>query len=180
MGTERATTFSQALRAHWRPEGCGSNSTIHWAKPRPAAQGGGGAQFSLRTSDPGKFAPFSDEHFSVDGTQVRLQAGASITRLRASLLRTLRANHRRLAATASPTSHGETHCNETHASTTEPETKRFTKDEAKEAKLSRIGNVMTENRNRFVAEAEFHNTLRRSGKAGAIRLLRSDVESRPT
>ena len=50
--------------------------------------------------------------------------------------------------------HGEKRSNDTHASTTEPEAKLYKKGKGKEAKLSYIGNVMTENRNGFVVEAE--------------------------
>ena len=44
--------------------------------------------------------------------------------------------------------------NEAHASTTELETELYKKGKGKEAKLSYIGSVMTENRNGFVVEAE--------------------------
>src|SRR6266571_5047462 len=44
--------------------------------------------------------------------------------------------------------------NETHASTTDPEAKLSKKGKGKEAKLAYTGNVMTENRNGFVVEAE--------------------------
>jgi transposase len=94
-------------------------------------------------------ALLSDEHFSVDGTQV--QAWASMKSFAAK------------DGSSDPPSpgrngerdfHGEKRCNETHASTTEPEAKLYKKGKGKEAKLSYIGNVMTENRNGFVVEAE--------------------------
>jgi hypothetical protein len=50
--------------------------------------------------------------------------------------------------------HGERRSNETHASTTDREAKLYKKGKGKEAKLSYMGNVMTENRNGFVVEAE--------------------------
>ena len=94
-------------------------------------------------------ALLSDEHFSVDGTQV--QAWASMKSFVAK------------DGSGEPPSpgrngerdfHGEKRSNETHASTTEPEAKLYKKGKGKEAKLSYIGNVMTENRNGFVVEAE--------------------------
>jgi transposase len=94
-------------------------------------------------------ALLSDEHFSVDGTQV--QAWASMKSLVAK------------DGSSDPPSpgrngerdfHGEKRRNDTHASTTEPEAKLYKKGKGKEAKLSYIGNVMTENRNGFVVEAE--------------------------
>jgi hypothetical protein len=50
--------------------------------------------------------------------------------------------------------HGEQRSNETHSSTTDPEDKLAKKGKGKEAKLAYTGNVMTENRNGFVVEAE--------------------------
>ena len=94
-------------------------------------------------------ALLSDEHFSVDGTQV--QAWASMKSLVAK------------DGSGDPPSpgrngerdfHGEKRRNETHASTTEPEAKLYKKGKGKEAKLSYIGNILTENRNGFVVEAE--------------------------
>jgi transposase len=94
-------------------------------------------------------ALLSDEHFSVDGTQV--QAWASMKSFVA-----------KDGSSEPPSSgrngerdfHGEKRRNETHASTTEPEAKLYKKGKGKEAKLSYVGNVMTENRNGFVVEAE--------------------------
>jgi transposase len=95
-------------------------------------------------------ALLSDEHFSVDGTQV--QAWASMKSFVA----------KDGSGEPPPSSgrnserdfHGEKRSNDTHASTTEPEAKLYKKGKGKEAKLSYIGNVMTENRNGFVVEAE--------------------------
>ena len=94
-------------------------------------------------------ALLSDEHFSVDGTQV--QAWASMKSFVA-----------KDGSSEPPSSgrngerdlHGEKRRNDTHASTTEPEAKLYKKGKGKEAKLSYVGNVMTENRNGFVVEAE--------------------------
>ena len=60
---------------------------------------------------------------------------------------------------------------ETHASTTEPEAKLYKKGKGKEAKLSYIGAVMTENRNGFVVEAELRQvsgTVERAAAAAMI------------
>ena len=53
--------------------------------------------------------------------------------------------------------HGEQRSNETHSSTTDPEAKLAKKGKGKEAKLAYTGNVMTENRNGFVVEAELRS-----------------------
>jgi hypothetical protein len=91
----------------------------------------------------------SDEHFSVDGTQVA--AWASMKSFRAK------------DGSDEPPSggrngerdfHGETRSNDTHASTTDPEARLYRKGKGKEAKLSYVGNALTENRHGLVVEAE--------------------------
>ncbi len=91
----------------------------------------------------------SDEHFSVDGTQVA--AWASMKSFRAK------------DGSDEPPSagrngerdfHGERRSNRTHASTTDPEARLYRKGKGKEAKLSYIGNALTENRHGLVVEAE--------------------------
>jgi transposase len=91
----------------------------------------------------------SDDHFSVDGTQIA--AWASMKSFRAK------------DGSDEPPSggrngerdfHGETRSNDTHASATDPEAKLYRKGKGKEAKLSYIGNALTENRHRLVVEAE--------------------------
>jgi transposase len=94
-------------------------------------------------------ALLSDEHFSVDGTQIAAWAS-------------MKSFVRKDGSGEPPGSgrngerdfHGEQRSNRTHASTTDPEAKLYKKGKGKEAKLSYIGNVMTENRNGFVVEAE--------------------------
>jgi hypothetical protein len=92
----------------------------------------------------------SDEHFSVDGTQI--QAWASMERFRA-----------KDGSDGPPAGgrngerdfHGEKRSNDTHFSTTDPEARLHRKGKGKEAKLSFIGNAMTENRHGLVVDAEF-------------------------
>lgn len=49
--------------------------------------------------------------------------------------------------------HGKKRSNETHASTTDPDAKLFRKGKGKEAKLSFMGHILTENRNGLIVEA---------------------------
>jgi transposase len=91
----------------------------------------------------------SNEHFSVDGTQVA--AWASMKSFRA-----------KDGADEPPSEgrngerdfRGEKRSNDTHASTSDPEAKLYRKGPGREAKLSYIGNAMTENRHGLVVEAE--------------------------
>ena len=94
-------------------------------------------------------ALLSDEHFSVDGTQIA--AWASMKGFQAK------------DGSSEPPSpgrngerdfHGEKRTNETHTSTTDPEAKLYRKGKGKEAKLSFVGNAMTENRHGLVVETE--------------------------
>jgi len=89
----------------------------------------------------------SDEHFTVDGTQ--LEAWASLKSFRA-----------RDAAPSDPPDdpgnpsvdfHGERRRNDTHASTTDPEAQLHRKGRGKEAKLAYLGHVLLDNRHGLVA-----------------------------
>jgi transposase len=51
--------------------------------------------------------------------------------------------------------HGQKRCNETHASTTDPQARLFRKGPGKEARLSFMGHAMTENRHGLVVETGF-------------------------
>jgi hypothetical protein len=84
----------------------------------------------------------SDEHFTVDGAWV--EAWAS-----------LKSFHRKDQEKQPPDDpgnptvnfHGEARCNETHASTTDPDALLIRKGSGKEAKLSYNANRLVENRN---------------------------------
>lgn len=88
----------------------------------------------------------SDEHFTVDGTQ--LEAWASLKSFRA-----------RDAAPSGPPDdpgnpsvdfHGERRRNDTHASTTDPDAHLHRKGQGKEAKLAYLGHVLLDNRHGLV------------------------------
>jgi hypothetical protein len=88
----------------------------------------------------------SDEHFTVDGTQ--LEAWASLKSFR-----------RRGAPPDAPDDpgnpsvdfHGERRCNDTHASTTDPEARLHRKGAGKEAKLAYLGHVLLDNRHGLIS-----------------------------
>ena len=89
----------------------------------------------------------SDEHFTVDGTQ--LEAWASLKSFR-----------RRDAAPSDPPDdpgnptvnfHGERRRNDTHQSTTDPEAMLHRKGGGKAAKLAYLGHVLLDNRHGLVA-----------------------------
>jgi hypothetical protein len=111
-------------------------------------------------------ALLSDEHFSVDGTQVA--AWASMKSFVAK------------DGSSEPPSSGrngerdfrrETRSNATHASSTDPEAKLYKKGKGKEAKLSFIGNIMTENRNGFVVAADLRQASGTAERASASAMI---------
>lgn len=93
-------------------------------------------------------ALLSDEHFSVDGTLIEAWAGNKSFK-------------RKDSPPESPPDdpgnpevdfHGENRKNETHQSTTDPESRMYKKSKGTTAKLSYMGHVLMENRNGLVVE----------------------------
>ena len=108
----------------------------------------------------------SDEHFSVDGTQI--QAWASMKSFQAK------------DGSSEPTDRGrngerdfrgEKRSNDTHASTTDPEAKLHRKGSGKEAKLSFMGHALTENRNGLVVETELTQASGRAERDAAKQMI---------
>ena len=87
----------------------------------------------------------SDEHFSVDGTQI--QAWASMKSFRA---KDGSSDPPDPGRNGEQDFRGEKRSNATHASTTDPEAKLHRKGAGKEAKLSFMGHALMENRNGLV------------------------------
>ena len=92
----------------------------------------------------------SDEHFTVDGTLLEAWAGA-------------KSFQRKDYGTPPPPDdpgnptvnfHGEQRSNQTHKSKTDPDAKLARKGAGKEAKLSYSGNLLVENRNGLIVNAE--------------------------
>ena len=89
----------------------------------------------------------SSQHFSVDGT--RSEAWASIelrTQGRRQCAAAERPGRSAAGATPSATSMARKRRNDTHSSTTDPDSRLFRKGAGKEAKLCHMGHLMTENR----------------------------------
>jgi transposase len=92
----------------------------------------------------------SDEHFTVDGTLLEAWAGAKSFQAKAGKAKTPPDDP------GNPTVNfrGERRSNETHASKTDPESLLARKGEGKESKLSYTGNLLVENRNGLIVDAE--------------------------
>jgi transposase len=92
----------------------------------------------------------SDEHFSVDGTLIEAWAGQKSFQ---------RKDGRKKGPPDDPGNptvnfHGETRRNETHESTTDADARLARKSGGHESKLAYCGNVLIENRNGLVVDAE--------------------------
>jgi transposase len=109
----------------------------------------------------------SDEHFTVDGTLV--EAWAS--------LKSFRPKEQQDAPAAddpgNPTVnfHGEKRSNQTHASTTDPDARLARKGSGKEAKLSFNSNLLVENRNGLIVDAETWEATGTAERDAALSML---------
>src|SRR5471030_1593497 len=108
----------------------------------------------------------SDEHFTVDGTL--LDAWAS--------LKGFQAKDKQDAPPDDPGNptvdfHGQARSNETHESKTDPDSLLARKGKGKEAKLSYNGNLLVENRNGLIVNAELLQANGRAERDAALLML---------
>ena len=108
----------------------------------------------------------SDEHFTIDGTLLEAWAGA----------KSFQAKDKPQPPADDPGNptvnfHGERRSNETHASTTDPEALMAKKGEGKESKLSYTGNLLVENRNGLIVDAEVFQAKGTAERDGALIML---------
>lgn len=87
----------------------------------------------------------SKDHFSVDGTL--LEACASVKSFKPK-------DDGGDDDSDGQNFHGQKRSNETHQSSTDPDSKLFRKGKGKESKLCHMGHILTENRNGLIVEAE--------------------------
>ncbi len=113
----------------------------------------------------------SRDHFSVDGTLI--EACAS--------LKSFRPKDGSGAGGDGADFHGERRRNGTHASATDPESRLYRKGPGKEARLSYMGHVLTENRNGLIVDTEVTVAGgREEWKAGLAMLSRRPGKRRRT
>jgi len=118
----------------------------------------------------------SDEHFTVDGTQ--LEAWAS-----------LKSFQRRDAPPGAPPDdpgnpsvdfHGERRRNDTHVSTTDPEARLHRKGPGREAKLAYLGHVLLDNRHGLVANVGVTSATGTAEREAALWLLEAGAPAGST
>jgi transposase len=109
----------------------------------------------------------SDEHFTVDGTLI--EAWASLK----SFQKKEGPQSDRDDDPGNPTVnfHGEKRKNDTHESTTDPESRLYTKSSGQAAKLSYMGHVMMENRNGLVVKARLTQATGTAERDTALEML---------
>lgn len=102
----------------------------------------------------------SRDHFSVDGTL--LEACASLKSYRPK---------DGSDDDDGENFHGQKRSNKTHRSTTDPDSRMFRKSQGKEAKLSYMGHVLTENRNGLIVETTVTEAATRQEWEAGLELL---------
>jgi len=109
----------------------------------------------------------SDEHFTVDGTLVEAWAGLKSFKRKDGSDRTPPDDP------GNPTVnfHGEKRSNDTHCSTTDPDSRLARKGNGQEAKLFFMGHVVMENRNGLAVGARLTHATGRAEREAALELL---------
>ncbi len=126
-----------------------------------------GAFFEKVTDEARRRGLLSDEHFTVDGTQIEAWAGQK------SFQRKDGSGRQPPDDRGNPTVNfrGEKRSNETHESTTDADAKLFTKLNGNAAKLCYIGNLLTENRNGLVVDALLTQATGYAERSAAVTML---------
>jgi transposase len=117
----------------------------------------------------------SDEHFTVDGTL--LEAWASVKSFQPKAGKPTPPPD----DPGNPTVnfHGEKRCNDTHASKTDPDALLARKSQGKESKLSYSGNLLVENRNGLIVDAEVFQANGTAERDAALVMLEKLGGTRP-
>jgi transposase len=111
----------------------------------------------------------SDEHFTVDGTLVEAWAGHKSFRPK---------DDDSDGGASERDFHGERRRNETHQSTTDPESRLYKKGAGKEAKLGFLGHAVADNRHGLLVATETTLATGTAEREAAERLLRKAMRRR--
>jgi transposase len=116
----------------------------------------------------------SEDHFTVDGTQIHAWASHKSFQPKESRDKEPPSDG---GGNPSVDFHGQRRTNETHESTTDPESRLFKKSNGSESKLSYLGHALMENRNGLVVDArvtEANGTAERDAAMGMVLNVSSD------
>jgi len=106
----------------------------------------------------------SDEHFSVDGSLLEAWASHKSFRPKDG------------SGGDGNDFHGQTRCNDTHASTTDPDARLIRKGKGKEAKLSYLANSLMENRNGLIVGIDVRHASGTGERDGALGLANAHLK----
>ncbi len=109
----------------------------------------------------------SNEHFTVDGTMIEAWAGMKSFR---------RKGYRPTEPPDDPGNptvdfHGEKRRNDTHESTTDPDSRLYKKSSGQQAKLAYLGHVLTENRNGLVVNTRLTQATGYAEREAALEMV---------
>jgi len=114
----------------------------------------------------------SDEHFTADGTLIESWASLkSFVRKDGADDAKVKSAKDEDPGNPSVNFRGEKRCNDTHQSTTDPESVLYRKAQGKEAKLCFGGHILMENRNGLCADFTLHNPITESEPALALKQM---------
>jgi transposase len=121
----------------------------------------------------------SDEHFSVDGTLIEAWASQKSFRPKDTT------GNEDGGSSGSGRDRevdfkGELRCNDTHASTTDPEAKLYRKGKGKEAKLSFMAHALMENRHGLIVDAETTQATGTAEREAALKMGRRHLKAGAT
>ena len=122
------------------------------------------------------------EHFSVDGTLIESLASAKSFQPKATVNEPPTDANGFKPSNPDVDFHGQKRTNATHASRTDPEAKLYRKGRGKEAKLSHMGHVLSENRNGLivtVTATEASGTAERAATLAMLDDLKATQGKRP-
>ena len=119
----------------------------------------------------------SDDHFTADGTLIESWASLkSFVRKDGADAQRVRSAKDDDPGNPSVNFRGEKRCNDTHQSTTDPDSVLYRKAHGKEAKLCFGGHILMENRHGLCADFTLHNPITESEPIIALRQLAEHVE----
>jgi transposase len=111
----------------------------------------------------------SDDHFTVDGTLI--EAWASLKSFRPKGEKPEDRPPPDDPGNPTVNFHGEKRSNETHESTTDPESRLYRKSHRHEAKMSYVGNVLMENRNGLIVDLRVEQATGFAERDAALAML---------
>jgi len=118
----------------------------------------------------------SSEHFSVDGTLIEAWASMkSFVSKDGGDPPSDKGEGGRRGRKAERDFHGEKRKNDTHSSTTDPDSRLFRKGAGKEAKLCHMGHLMTENRNGLIVDARVTEANGTAERETALDMIEDNV-----